>query len=615
MTFFKKICLTFVSLVLLLSIFMPLVSAQSDDVTYTPGTYTGSAEGRNGLIEVEVSFTDDRIVSIEVVSHNETDGLSDASFEDIPQQVIESQSLAVEVVSGASATSNAVIEAISDAVNQAGADPAVLASREIVVEESDEVEELATQVVVVGGGASGLASALRSDELGLDVILLEKMSFLGGAISISGGNQVVMGSDLQAEAGVTDDSVESMVRDFLDNGNAMNNVELLTLYAENIGQTTDWLNESVGIEYDMEGGLHTLAEYSYNRELAYVDGGPGFAKTARSAIDESNVEVYLQTRANEIITDDNGRVTGLIAQDESGKTYNITADAVILATGGYGNNDDLLTDELQAILYYGPQSATGDGITMATADGVDAATRLMEYGKTYPNGIEVSEGIAKSTIGGNLKVLPQNGLLVSTEGQRVVNERSSNADILEVQLEQDPQILYLLMDANAFQLFRDGIAEGGISEQEVDGWLENNGSQTPYFYHAESLTELAELAGMPSESLTDTVERYNGFVENGSDTDFNRQAEYLEMPVGEGPYYLVEQKPRFATTMGGLVANTDLSILNADGDIIEGLFAAGETVGGVMGTDSPSGANNGWALTSGKLVAESAQEWINSLTE
>lgn len=116
------------------------------------------------------------------------------------------------------------------------------------------------------------------------------------------------------------------------------------------------------------------------------------------------------------------------------------------------------------------------------------------------------------------------------------------------------------------------------------------------------------MAGVNGENLVKTVERYNGFVAAGNDEDFGRSADYMTMAIGDGPYYLVEQKPRFATTMGGLVVNTSLQVENTDGDVIPGLYAAGEVVGGVMGDDSPSGANNGWALTAGKLAAEAIAE-------
>lgn len=164
-------------------------------------------------------------------------------------------------------------------------------------------------------------------------------------------------------------------------------------------QRTDWLHDSAKLNFDLDGGLHKLAEYSHDRELAYEGGGAGAAKVLREDVEASGAEVLLNTRASELITDETGAVVGVQAADEKTE-YTINAKAVLLATGGYGNNKDLLNEEMKSALYYGPASSTGDGIVMATAENVKAATRLMEYGKRYPNGIEVSEGIAKSTIAG-----------------------------------------------------------------------------------------------------------------------------------------------------------------------------------------------------------------------
>ncbi|WP_128837337.1 FAD-dependent oxidoreductase, partial [Streptococcus sp. DD11] len=501
-----------------------------------------------------------------------------------------------------------VVDGVADAVLQASSQDAVdvlKARQKPSVELSNEVLEETVDVVIVGAGAAGVAAALRAEELGLSVILLEKLSFIGGAISVSGGNQVVMGSRLQKEAGVTDDTAELMVEDFLANGNQANVRELLQLLADNIGQTTDWVHDYVGVQYDMKGGLHVLAEYRKDRELAYDHGGHGFAAAVRSKVADSAVQLLLQTKAQQLLTDGAGNVTGLVAVEDSGRTHRISAKAVVLTTGGYGNNKQLLPKRLKDVLFYGTRSSMGEGLLMAQAHGIDAATVMLDQGKIYPNGVEVAQGTAKSTIGGNIAVLRENGLLVNTNGQRVINERASNHDILDVLMEQEPKVLYLLLDQEHFSIFREEVAEGGISQADIDQWLENNGSRTPYFFHADNLQALADLAGMDRQALAATVERYNHFVEQGVDEDFGRQSRFLQKKVGQGPYYLIEQKPRFATTMGGLVVNSQLEVLNTKGKVIQGLYAAGEVVGGVMGTDSPSGANNAWALTSGKLAAES----------
>ena len=593
-------------LTLLLSLSMMTRAAALAD-GYTAGTYTGRADGRNGEITVDVTFSEDAITDIVVKDHQETAGIADAAINDLPGEIVASQSLAVDVKSGATFTSEGIVNAVADAVAQAGGDADALRAVPVEKELSTETIEMTTDVVVVGGGAAGMAATVRLEQLGKNVILLEKASFLGGAISVSGGNQVVMGSKLQAEAGVTDDSVDSMVEDFMKNGANLNVPELLNLYAENVGETTDWLNEDCGIAFDMEGGLHQLGEYSHNRELAYVGGGAGFAASMREAVEKSGATVLLSTRAQSLNVED-GKVTGVTAQANEGTTYVITAENVILATGGYGASDTLLSDELASALYYGPSTSTGDGVIMATADGINAATRLMEYGKRYPNGVEVSKGIAKSTIAGNITGWTMSAILVNAEGERVVNEKASNRTILEAELAQTGSELFLLMDSETFNVWKTKLAAAGLTEETIDGYVAANGTTTPVFAHGDTLEEVAAAAGVNGENLVKTVERYNGFVAAGNDEDFGRSADYMTMAIGDGPYYLVEQKPRFATTMGGLVVNASLQVENTDGDVIPGLYAAGEVVGGVMGDDSPSGANNGWALTAGKLAAEAIGE-------
>ena len=572
-------------------------AASEEAGIYTPGTYTGTAAGKNGDVKVEVTFSANAIDSVKVVEHSETAGISDGAIENIPTAIVENQSLAVDTVSGATITSDAILKAVADAVAQAGGDVEALKNAAAPAGEK-EAKELSADVIVVGGGGAGMAAATRLAQLGKSVILVEKSGFLGGAISVSGGNQVVMGSQLQIDNGVADDSVESMVADFEANGANKNNKEILTLFAENVGATTDWLVASCGITF--EEGLHQLGEYSHNRELAYTGGGAGFAEAMRKAVEEAGVQVLLNTKAESLIAD-NGTVTGVKAAS-SDADYTLTAGDVVLATGGYGANKDMLTDEMKSALYYGPASSTGEGIQMAQA--VGAQTANMEYGKRYPNGIEVSEGMAKSTIAGNIVGWTMSAILVNKDGNRVVNEKASNRTILEEELKQEGGELYLLLDAETFEAWKAKLAPAGISDADIEKYLEANGTTTPVFAHGETLEEAAAAAGINADNLKATVEKYNGFVAKGSDDDFGRAATYLTKTIGEGPYYIVEQKPRFATTMGGLVINTSMQVLNEAGEPISGLYAAGENCGQVMGDDSPSGANNAWALTSGKLAAE-----------
>ncbi len=586
-----------------------LKELQKRKVAYQPGTYLVQAQGHNSPIEMQVTFSKETIEKITIDKGNESEGLSDLVFTRIPAQIIEGQTLNVDAVSGASASSQGVIAGVEEAVKLAGADVEVLKARpKPVVAWSEEVVEEAVDVVIIGSGAAGLAAALRADQLERKVILLEKLSFVGGAISISGGNQIVTGSKLQQIAGVKDDTPTAMVADFLENGNGLNDRNLLTLFAENVGETTDWVHEYLGVAYDMKQGLHVLPEYQKNRELAYQGGGAGFAQTVRKTLQNSAVRVLLQTKAQQLLVDDQNNVIGVKALEESGKTHMIYASTVIMTTGGYGNNASLLKERFKQILYYGLKSATGDGLLMATIPALKAQTRAMDQGKIYPNGLEISQGVAKSTIGGNLIVLKENGILVNQLGKRVVNERASNKLVLEALIRQRSPMLYLLLDGKHFEHFSQGVAEGGITSEELACWIAQEGKATPRILKAATLEQLAIKAQMPVEQLIESVGKFNYWVAQGRDEEFHRAPEYLQEPIGAGPYYLIEQKPRFATTLGGLAVNRSLQVLNQQNQPIKGLYAAGEVVGGVMGSDSPSGANNAWALTSGKLAAEAVCE-------
>ena len=557
------------------------VSKNTTATKMTPGTYEASAEGHNGAVHVSVTVSEDKIENVEVKDNSETRGLSDPAIQLIPSQIVAYQTLSTDVVSGATYTTVAIREAVKDCIEQAGGNPDAYNAK-IPNDEKGQEEDLSSDVIVVGGGSAGMAATIRLEEAGKSVILVEKTSSLGGTIRVSGGNQVVQGSKVQKEAGVTNDSAKSMEEDFLENGDQLNDAELLGIYAKNVGAATDWLSDDVGVRYNMEGGLHQLAEYAVDRELAYDGGGAGAAQTLCDKVNATDANVLLHTTAKHLIVK-NGKVTGVEAESQKGKKYTLKADAVILATGGYGNNNDLLPASARNGLFYGLDSSNGEGLVMAVED-ANAGTTHMEYIKEYPNGVETSKKHAKSTIAGNITAFSKAAILVNQKGERVVNEKASNHDILNALKKQS--------------------AAAGLSEDMIDAYVANNGKSKPVFTMGATIKEAAEAAGIDGNALTKTIEKFNTYVEDGEDKAFHRAKEYLTSTFAEGNIYIVEQKARYATTMGGLDVDGNLQVVDTNGKVIDGLYAAGEIIGGVMGDDSPSGANNGWALTSGKYVAD-----------
>lgn len=577
------------------------VSKNTTATKMTPGTYEASAEGHNGAVHVSVTVSEDKIENVEVKDNSETRGLSDPAVQLIPSQIVAYQTLSTDVVSGATYTTVAIREAVKNCIIQAGGNPDAYNTK-IPNDEKGQEEELSSDVIVVGGGAAGMAATIRLEEAGKSVILVEKTSSLGGTIRVSGGNQVVQGSKVQKEAGVTNDSVKSMEEDFLKNGDQLNDAELLGIYAKNVGAATDWLSDDVGVRYNMEGGLHQLAEYAVDRELAYDGGGAGAAQTLCDKVNATDANVLLSTAAKHLIVE-NGKVTGVEAESQKGKKYTLKADAVILATGGYGNNNDLLPASARNGLFYGLDSSNGEGLVMAVED-ANAGTTHMEYIKEYPNGVETSKKHAKSTIAGNITAFSKAAILVNQKGERVVNEKASNHDILNALKKQSGETLYLVMDEATFNEWKTKLAAAGLSEDMIDAYVANNGKSEPVCTMGATIKEAAEAAGIDGNALTKTIEKFNTYVEDGEDKAFHRAKEYLTSTFAEGNIYIVEQKARYATTMGGLDVDGNLQVVDTNGKVIDGLYAAGEIIGGVMGDDSPSGANNGWALTSGKYVAD-----------
>ena len=577
-----------------------LVCAAGTVFGYTPGTYTSSFPGQNGPVPVTVTFSQDRIESVVVGENKETIGIGQTAVKNLPDRIVAAQSLGVDMVSGAPVSSVAIMSAVADCVKQAGGDATKL-MKPYKAPQVVKHEKLATDLVVIGGGAAGMIGAINASQQGLNVVLLEKQEFLGGASAICGGIVVAQGSEAQRNMGEKSDTPSKMAYDLLHNGHQRNDLSGLTFYALNVGKSIDWAVKQ-GVQLDTKAGFAFRAEHKTPRVIPFVGGCPQYAQTLREVLATTKTDVKLTTRATKLITTD-GAVTGVEAKAKDGTTYEIAAKAVLLATGGYGWNKEMLQGDLKHALYYGPVSSTGDGHKMAEEAG--AALQLMDCGKIYPQGIESSPGIAKSTLQGNNAAYDISGILVDINGKRVTNEKGAGKDILATLMKQKNATLYLLMDKPSFEAFRKIIGNNGVTPAEVDKWLASNGKSAPVFAHGNTLEEAAAAAGVDAAGLKATIERYNGFVKAGKDEDFGRPVRFMKKTIDtSGPMYLVEQKPRFATSLGSVVVDTSLHVLDKSGRPIPNLYAAGEVANAVHGDDSAPGANVGWGITSGKAVSD-----------
>lgn len=607
------------SLAMLMTLLLVLLGTTAWAQSYTAGVYTAQANGNNGPVTVEVEVSDAEILSVKVTEHAETAGLSDTPIERIPAKIVEGQTLAVDTVSGATNTSNAILKAAEDALAQAGADIEALKAVQEKDETAGETAERHVQALVIGAGGSGLAAAITLQEQGIETLVVDKMANAGGATALTGA--LINGgcSKQQAERGVTDD-VQTMFMDAMVYGSFQNDARMTWLMVNNTGDSVDWLHDTVGVEF--EEAINHFPEHTNDRAFYPKGKLPGYLTgTMEQHYLSNGGELLLETRAQHLLTED-GRVIGASCSTADG-TLNIYADVTLLATGGYGASVALRPADQMGTLFYGASSSTGDGIIMA--EEVGAMTHYMQYLKSYPQGIEkpldggniTADG---TTFRGNAYISPlasqavtlnDGAIYVNVEGERCMNENMDFVSIKKVTQKQTDMTVYLVMDQKGYDKWM-GMMEvsAGLTPEIVAPWLDADDGK-PVFRKGATVEEAAAKAGIDAEKLSATVAHFNEMVASGKDDDFGR----AEMSVGldsDGPIYIVEQRLRMATSLGGLKTSTSFEVYDENEQAIDGLYACGEVIGGVHGDESMPSNCVAWAVTSGRLAAKAAADAVKA---
>lgn len=607
------------SLAMLMTLLFVLLGTTAWAQSYTAGVYTAQANGNNGPVTVEVEVSDAEILSVKVTEHAETAGLSDTPIERIPAKIVEGQTLAVDTVSGATNTSNAILKAAEDALAQAGADIEALKAVQEKDETAGETAERHVQALVIGAGGSGLAAAITLQEQGIETLVVDKMANAGGATALTGA--LINGgcSKQQAERGVTDD-VQTMFMDAMVYGSFQNDARMTWLMVNNTGDSVDWLHDTVGVEF--EEAINHFPEHTNDRAFYPKGKQPGYLTgTMEQHYLSNGGELLLETRAQHLLTED-GRVIGASCSTADG-TLNIYADVTLLATGGYGASVALRPADQMGTLFYGASASTGDGIIMA--EEVGAMTHYMQYLKSYPQGIEkpleggniTADG---TTFRGNAYISPlasqavtlnDGAIYVNVEGERCMNENMDFVSIKKVTQKQTDMTVYLVMDQKGYDNWM-GMMEvsAGLTPEIVAPWLDADDGK-PVFRKGATVEEAAAKAGIDAEKLSATVAHFNEMVASGKDDDFGR----AEMSVGldsDGPIYIVEQRLRMATSLGGLKTSTSFEVYDENEQVIDGLYACGEVIGGVHGDESMPSNCVAWAVTSGRLAAKAAADAVKA---
>lgn len=549
----------------------------------TPGTYTAEAEGFHGTIKLEVTVDAEAITGIEVVEHSETAGIGEAALPVLVESVLEHQTTGVDSVAGATVTSEAFKAALTDALTQAGADMDKM-SQPV---EADELEAVTMEadVVVVGAGAAGLSAGLKAVQDGKNVIILEKMGVIGGASAMAGSGTMATGSTWQKEDGY-EDSPEQLVEDMMENGHNKNDRATVELFANTIGEAFDWLVDENGaaVPYQRSG--------EPTRTYSGVGRGAGVCQSLCDKFLAEGGTLLLNTPATALIIND-GAVTGVMAEGE-GKAYTINAKAVVLASGGYGANDELVPDEYKAFVYAGHAGAEGDAIAMV--EPLDADLVNMDLINTQPNSMILPSGLGQYCNPGVSRAYAAGGFMVNQDGERFFNEQANAWDLMQAMKANDAQ--YLIMDQAAFDGFNAGMTGSKIyTMEDVETWLADDYEGQPVMKTAATLEELADKLGIPADALSASAQAFNEAAASGSADEFGRTPAAAQSE--EGPYYALEMHIRYYASLGGLHINDGMQVLNTQQEAIPGLYAAGEVVGGLEGDVYMGGTLFGWAIASG----------------
>ena len=574
------------------------------------GSFTGTAKGM-GDVSVTLTLTDNVITDCTAKGDEETPGIGSVVIEQFPGEVVEGNTINLDSISGATITSNAFVEAAKAALTEAGLNPDDYMAKADKTANGETVSYDA-DVVVIGAGGAGMTAAITAAAEGKSVVIVESQAMVGGnSVRATGGmnagktvyqdenefgesagvektlktaaekyadNATITAlaktvseqwATYQADPKGYFDSVELMELDTMIGGKGINDPALVETLCSNSADAIDWLDEH-GIT------LHSVSSFGgasvkrihrpVNDEGKTVSVGSYMIPLLQENCDKAGVQTLLNTTATELLTDANGAVVGVKATGSTGETITVNAKAVVLTTGGFGANLDMVTEykpELKGFMTTNAAGAQGQGIEMATAVGADTVD--MDQIQIHP------------TVEANTAALITEGLrgdgavLINAEGKRFIDEVGTRDVVSAAEIAQTGSYSWLVVD----QAMVD-------ASSVIQGYIKKGYTVTGQTYE-----ELAKAMGVDEAAFAETMKTWNGYVEAKNDPDFGRTS--FAKALDTAPYYAIKVTAGVHHTMGGLKINTNTEVLKADGSVIPGLFAAGEVTGGVHGANRLGG--------------------------
>ncbi len=559
-----------------------------------PVTQEGTGVGKHGDITVAVTFDEGRITDIKIVKNQENPVLAKKVFTDLKDHVVQSNSADLDVISGATFSSKGFLDAVKDAAQKAGVTLSKADKKALKKAAVNLPKESSYDVVVIGAGGAGFSAAIEAKNAGANVVLLEKMPAVGGNSLISGAEMNVAKNWVQPKLGITDDSPELHAEDTYKGGDKKGDMKVINVMTHQALDAALWCRDYLGVNFE-EDNLFFFGGHSRKRALIPVGHtGTEFIAKFQAKADELGIPVITNMKAEELIKDKDGRVVGVKATMD-GNTYTFNAKGgVVLATGGFGANPEMVKK-------YNPKiderfkttdapGATGEALYMAERAGAELVN--MSYIQTYPICDPISgviELIADARFDG--------AIMLNQEGKRFVEELERRDVLSEAILKQT--------GAYCWVLWNDKI--GAISNTvkahptEYEAFTKQGIMKT-----CDDLKCIADFTKIPFDQLKATTDRVTSMAGKGNDKDFNHRSGLVDM--SQGKYYVIKAVPSTHHTMGGVRINEKAQALTKDGQVIPGLWAAGEVTGVTHGTNRLGGNAYTDIIVFGRIAGKAAAE-------
>ena len=560
-----------------------------------PGTYTAKVNGHNAPLTVEVTVDANKILSIKTPDDQESLGVGKVGLKKTADNILRYQSIGVDAVTGATFSSNALKEGVEKCLKQAGADMKQFTRKA----EKHPIHNRTYQadVVVIGGGGAGLASAISSMQAGAKkVIVLEKLGYVGGSTNVSEGALNAVDDQRQKAQGIKD-SYETFYETTMHGGHDKGDPTLVRFLTSHSMDAVNWL-ESLGVKFNDHIGAATgsLGQRSHYPATPY---GNTYIRTFEKVIADSNgkIQVLLDTPAVKLIQNKSGRVVGVVGNNFGSKVTVMAKDGVIIATGGFGAN-----------VAYRQKVNTGVWKNIKLDNSI-GCTNIQKAAQGQ--GLFLAQKVGAKLIGlsdiqihpcstpgtglmENIRTSGRNRIFVNSDGNRFVNEGAARDVLANAIFQQKGRTYWIVVNKLRYPTpdFKDRMG-ASIRNMEALGAV----------VEAPTLDELAKKTGMNAENLKKAIADYNavvsgkakdklGFVANNKD----------DKQMTEGPWYACRKVPTVHHTMGGIKINVKSQVINTKGKVIPGLYAVGEVTGGIHGSNRLGGNAIADIMTFGHAV-------------